>query len=126
IDDVIYFNPADTAHPVSFNPLHLDEGEDLDIKVDENLTIFKRVLGDTGPRMEEIFRQALYALVGRPGATLLDVEKILDRSDGTFRQEVCRSCADPRISHFWREVYPTLPKDAHLPITNRLARLLHP
>jgi hypothetical protein len=127
IDDVVYVNPADTEYPVSFNPLQLDEGEDTDIKVDEVLTIFKRVVGgETGPRMEEILRQALYALIGRPGATLLDIERLLDRQNPEFRNEVIRTCRDDDIAHFLGEVYPTLPKDAHLPITNRLGRFLRP
>lgn len=126
IDDVIYVNPADTECPVSFNPLELDEGEDLDIKVDEVLTIFKRVVGETGPRMDEILRQALYALTGRPGATLLDIERLLDRQHPEFRNEVVRDCQDEELARFWSEVYPTLPKDAHLPITNRLGRFLRP
>jgi hypothetical protein len=126
IDDVIYVNPADTECPVSFNPLELDEGEDLDIKVDEVLTIFKRVVGETGPRMEEILRQALYALTGRPGATLLDIERLLDRGQPEFRNDVISDCQDEALARFWSEVYPTLPKDAHLPITNRLGRFLRP
>ncbi len=124
LDDVVYFNPADTDSPVCFNPLHLEDGEDLDIKVDENLTIFKRVLGETGPRMEQILRQALYALTGRPGATLLDLESLLDRTDPKFRNEVVTGCSDPEVAHFWKAIYPTLPKDAHLPITNRLGRFV--
>lgn len=124
LNDVVYFNPADTRSPVCFNPLHLEDGEELDIKVDENLTIFKRVLGETGPRMEQILRQVLYALTGRPGATLLDIERLLDRADASFRGEVIRSCPDPEVAYFWREVYPSLPKDAHLPITNRLGRFV--
>lgn len=126
LDDVIYLNPADTDCPVTFNPLHLDEGEDIDLKVDEVVTIFQRVLGDTGPRMAEILRQALYLLIARPGSTLLDVERLLDRSDGSFRKEVIQSCREPEAAQWWQEVYPSFPKDAHLPITNRLGRFLHP
>jgi hypothetical protein len=37
----------------------LEEDADLDIKVDENLMIFKRVLGEAGPGMEQLLRQAL-------------------------------------------------------------------
>lgn len=125
LEDVIYFDPADSQCPVSFNPLALDPGEDLDTKVDENLTIFQRVVGATGPRMEEILRQALYTLTGRPGATLLDIERLLDRSDSGFRNEVIRS-ADEAVAHFWRDIYPSFPKDAHLPITNRLGRFIRP
>ncbi len=123
LNDVIYFNPADSEAPVCFNPLHLDEGEDLDIKVDENLTLFKRLTGEPGPRMDEILRQALYALISRPGSTLLDVERLLDRTDPAFRNEVVRGL-DERAAHFWNDVYPSFPKDAHLPITNRLGRFL--
>jgi hypothetical protein len=125
VEDVIYFNPADDQ-PVCFNPLHLDEGEDLDIKVDEVLTIFSRLMGESGPRMEELLRQALYALVGQPGATLLDVERLLDRTDAGFRNELVRGCRQPEVARFWRDAYPGFPKDAHLPITNRLGRLLRP
>jgi hypothetical protein len=28
------------------------------------------------------------------------------------------------VAHFWKAIYPTLPKDAHLPITNRLGRFV--
>ena len=33
IDDIVYFNPADTQHPIAFNPLHINEGESIDEKV---------------------------------------------------------------------------------------------
>ncbi len=126
IDDVVYFNPADTECPVCFNPLQVEEGEDVDLKVDENLTVFKRLMGETGPRMEQILRQALYALTARPGSTLLDMERLLDPTNAAFRGEVVRTCQDETLAHFWQDVYPTMPKDAHLPITNRLGRLLRP
>ena len=127
IDDVIYFNPADTESPVTFNPLHLDEGEDMDLKADENFTIFRRTFGDaTGPRMDEILRQALYALLEKPGTTLLDMERLLDRTDPTFRNEIIVGSSDPATIHFWRDVYTQMPKDAHLPIINRLGRLVRP
>lgn len=128
LDDVIYFNPADGEAPVSFNPLHLDEGEDIDLRVDENLTIFKRSIGEggTGPRMDEILRQGFYALLEREGTTLLDFERLLNREDPTFRNEVIRTSQDETTVRFWRDIYPRFPKEAHLPITNRLSRLTRP
>jgi len=126
IDDVIYFNPAGGAYPVCFNPVHLDEGEDIDLRVDENLTIFRRLFRETGPRMDEILRQALYALLEKEGATLLDVERLLERTDSTFRNEVIRSSKDENTVHFFRDIYPQYPKNAHLPITHRLGRLIRP
>ena len=127
IDDVVYFNPADTDSPVTFNPLYLDEGEDIDLKADENFTIFRRAFGDAaGPRMDEILRQAFYALIERQNSTLLDMEKLFDRNDPAFRNEVIRESRDEGTIHFWRDVYPQMPKDAHLPITSRLGRIIRP
>ena len=48
IDDVVFVNPVDTDCPVPFNPLHVDADEDIDLKVDDAVTIFKRLMGDTG------------------------------------------------------------------------------
>jgi hypothetical protein len=73
LDDVVYFNPADIVSPIPFNPLYLADGEDIDLKVDDNLTIFKRLMGETQARMDEILRQSVYALMARPGSTLLDI-----------------------------------------------------
>lgn len=76
--------------------------------------------------MDEILRQAFYALVEKPGATLLDMDKLLDRNDPAFRNQIIRESGDPGTVHFWRDVYPQMPKDAHLPVTNRLGRIVRP
>lgn len=127
IDDVVYFNPADTVNPVCINPLNLEAGEDIDLKVDENLTIFKRIMGDeTGPRMDEIFRQSFYALMEIPGTTLLDIPQLLDRENPHFRKHIISQLKEESTIHFWQDVYPQFPKDAHLPIINRLSRFIRP
>ena len=122
VDDVVYFNPADLKRPVCLNPLELEEGEDLDLKVDETCTIFSRILGEGGPRMDEILRHTLYALTELPGTTLLDVERLLDRKDDSFRRDVLSRLKDDRTREFFQATYPQLPKDAHLPIVNRIGR----
>jgi hypothetical protein len=126
IDDVVYFNPSDTLSPIPFNPLFLADGEDIDLKVDDNLTIFKRLMGETQARMDEILRQSLYALMERRDATLLDIEKLLSRTDDTFRQEIIRTSDDEQTRYFFESTYPSFPKDAHLPITTRINRLVRP
>jgi hypothetical protein len=126
IDDVIYVNPADTEYPVPFNPLHLDEGEDIDQKVDDIFTSFKRLVGETGPRMDEILRQSLYALLERKGSTLLDLERLLSREEASLRAEIIRTSQDEQTIRFFRDTYPAYPKDAHLPITARINRLVRP
>ena len=129
-NDVVYVDPADTERPIPFNPLHLDEGEDLDLKVDETFTIFQRVYQDDGgggaPRMEQILRQGLYLLIRIPGTTLLDFERLLDRQDDSFRIWALSQVRDAEAERFWRHTYPAYPKDAHLPLVSRLGRFLRP
>lgn len=128
-DDVIVVDPADVNFPVSFNPLHLDEGEDLDLKSAELMAIFQRLAEDNAtaaPRMEMILRQALYALLPIPNTTLLDIERLLDRQDDGFRRWIIEQTRDEDTRHFWRDVYSAYPKDAHLSLVNRLGRFLRP
>jgi hypothetical protein len=54
------------------------------------------------------------------------MDRLLDRGDPAFRNEVIRESKDQGTVHFWRDVYPLMPKDAHLPITNRLGRIVRP
>ena len=124
IKDVIYFNPADTEKPVVLNPLHLDPDDDLDLQVDETFTILQRVVGEGGPRMDEILRYSLYALTERQGSSLLDIETLLDRSDSSLRDEVIDTTEDELTRKFFKHTYPQLPKDSHLPIINRLGRFV--
>lgn len=128
-DDVIYVNPADDT-PVTFNPLHLDAGEDLDRKVDETLTALHRIFEEDGatgaPRMDTILRQALYTLIPVPGTTLADIEKLLDRTDTRFRDSILAKINDPEAERFWKQTYSAYPRDAHLSVVNRLGRFLRP
>ncbi|SYZ71876.1 hypothetical protein TRIP_C10075 [Candidatus Zixiibacteriota bacterium] len=124
VEDVIYFNPADLAQPVVLNPLHIEAGEDIDLHVDEAFTILQRIAGEGGPRMDEILRHTLYALMERPGSTLLDIEPLLDRQDVTLRNEVIRTTSDEQTRQFFQHIYPQFPKDAHFPVVNRIGRII--
>src|SRR6266446_1305437 len=120
IDDVVYVNPADSSHPIAFNPLHLDEGEDIGDKVDDFVTIFKRAVGDTGFRMDQILSETLYALIRRKGSTLDDIERFLSRANPKFRNEVLKT-ADERSRTFFEDTYPTMDKNAANPVISRIS-----
>ncbi len=125
IQDVVYFNPADTKYPVVLNPLHLDDGDDIDLHVDETFAILNRIIGDGGgPRMDEILRHSLYALTEKPNTTFLDFEPLLDRQDRSFRDEIVQSTEDEQTRRFFQKTYPQFPKDSHIPIINRIGRII--
>jgi hypothetical protein len=130
LDDVVLIDPADLGQPVSLNPLHLQPGEDPDRRVDELMSVFARLTGDEDgsatPRMENILREGIHPLIRIPGMTLLDLERLLDREDDSFRRWVVGQTTDERTRHFWTTTYPSYPKGADLPLRNRLGRFLRP
>ncbi len=126
-DDVVFVDPSDIHLPVSFNPLHLDEGEDLDLKSAELMAILQRWAEDNAtaaPRMETILRQALYALLPIPNTTLLDIEPLLDRQDDGFRRGSSTRPGTRTLGTSGATSIPAYPKDAHLALVNRLGRFL--
>ena len=80
----------------------------------------------TGARMDAILRHSLYALIEYPHTTLFDIEKLLDPTDSAFRNQIVRTTEDEQTRRFFEKTYPEFPKDASLPITNRLSPLLRP
>ena len=49
MNDLIYCDPKDITPPViGFNPFMLEEGEDLEAKAGETMTVLERALGDLG------------------------------------------------------------------------------
>jgi hypothetical protein len=120
IDDVVYVNPKDSTHPIAFNPLHLDEGEDIEEKVEDFVTIFKRAVGDTGFRMDQILSETLHALVRYKGSTLDDIERFLSRTNPAFRNEVLRS-SDERTRAFFEDTYLSMDRNAANPVLSRIS-----
>ena len=127
LSDVIYFNPEDDDRPLIYNPFHLDEGEKLSLKAAETFAIFERTMSDlTGARMRPLLSNAIYALCEMPGATIVDLERILDPYESEFRQHIVETTKDERTRKFWRDTYTQFPPDATLPILNRLDDFLRP
>lgn len=124
-DEVVYFAPGDSRNPITFNPLSLEPGDDPVRAAEDLFTIFRRLFEDDelGPRMQPMLQNAFSALVGRPGATLWDIKRIFE--DAGFRETVIAD-ADPYVRSFWQDTFPRFPKNADLPIINRLDRLLRP
>ena len=106
IKDVVYFNPADTSHPVAFNPLELSDPARKPNVSSEVIGVLKRMFGDSwGPRLEHILRYTLLALLDRPETTLLDISRML--TDKDFRKETLNYCKDVTVLQFWKQEFGT-------------------
>src|SRR5262249_23749359 len=112
-------NPADTNFPIAFNPLHCESWEDKDQKIEDFVTIFKRMVGETGFRMDDILDHTISALINRSGSTLLDIPRFLSRENPTFRNEVLRT-ANERERTFFEETYPGMDRTAANPVISRI------
>ena len=104
VKDVVYFNPADTAFPVAFNPLEITDPARKPNICSEVIGVLKRMFGDSwGPRLEHILRYTLLALLDRPSTTLLDISRLL--TDKEFRKETLDYCQDVTVLQFWKHEF---------------------
>lgn len=99
--DVVYFNPADTAYPLGFNPLEVTNPAQKTNISSEVIGVLKRMFGESwGPRLEYILRYTILALLDRPTTTMLDITRML--TDKKFRQETLDYCQDTVVLNFWK------------------------
>jgi type IV secretory pathway TraG/TraD family ATPase VirD4 len=127
IDDVIYFNPADTNHPIGFNPLEKVSWEHRHLTAISLLSIFKKIWVDAwSARMEYILTNALLALLEWPNSTLLDVNRLL--ADEKFREKVVNNLKDEVVKAFWKQEFAKyhlqFRTEAIAPIQNKIGQFI--
>lgn len=104
IDDVVYFNPADTLYPVAFNPMEVTDPNRKPNISSEIIGVLKRMFGESwGPRLEYILRYTILALLDRPSTTMLDITRML--TDKNFRKETLEYCKDVTVLQFWKNEF---------------------
>lgn len=123
MQDVVYFNPADTAYPVGFNPLEVTNPEQKSNISSEVIGVLKRMFGESwGPRLEYILRYTILALLDRPSTTMLDISRML--TDKKFRKETLSYCTDSVVSQFWNVEFASwndkFASEAIAPVLNKV------
>ena len=127
INDVIYFNPADTKYPVAFNILE-SVGPDYKHLIAYGLVgVFKKIWADSwGPRMEYIMTNTILALLDYPGSTLLGLMRML--VDKQYRKKVIDKVTDPVVKTFWTDEFSNYSEkfrtEAIAPIQNKVGQFL--
>ena len=127
IDDVVYFAPADRDYPIGFNLLEEVNPEYKNIVASGIVGIFKKIFGESwGPRLEYILRNVVLGLLDYPGATLLDILKVL--SDTRYRRGVIEKISDPIIKDFFINEFERYDQkfrqEAVAPIQNKVGQFL--
>ncbi len=99
INDVVYFNPADTEYPIGFNPLEITDSASKGQVCSELIGVLKRLFESWGPRLEYILRHTILALLDNPNSTMLDITRML--TEKSFREQVVSNVDDPIVKNFW-------------------------
>jgi hypothetical protein len=127
IDDVVYFNPADLEHPIAFNPLESHSPHSHHLVTSGLISVFKKIWPDFwGPRLEHILRHAIFTLLEYPGATLLDLPRLLTNKD--FRYIVLKQVTSQQVREFWFSEFEKysawMKSEAVSPILNKVGQFL--
>lgn len=100
VQDVVYFNPADTDFPIGFNPLEVYDQNMKGHTSSELVGVLKRMFEHSwGPRLEYILRYTILALLDTPGTTMLDITRML--TDVKFRKQIIDNIQDVVVRQFW-------------------------
>lgn len=104
-NDVIYFNPKDRDHAFALNLLDCRRPEQRGLAVSNAISIFKKLWADSwGPRLEDILRNGLHALIEQPRpASLLALPKLL--TDQGYRTAVLAEVRNPAVLDFFHNTY---------------------
>ncbi len=104
INDVLYFNPADTTFPIAFNVMENVSPTHRHLVSSGLMGIFKKVWPDVwSPRMEYILNNAILALLEYPESTLLGINRMF--ADSEFRKKVIERVTDPVVKAYWTHEY---------------------
>jgi len=108
-EDVIYFDPGDTAYPMGLNMLEYDPRfpEQKSLIVNELLEIFNKLFNMSiagGPAFEQYFRNAAMLVMEDPesGNTLLEIVRVF--ADKTFRDYKLSKSKNIVINQFWQQI----------------------
>lgn len=125
--DVIYFDVANDARPLTFNPVEAVAPARRSMAASGMLEAFKKLWPDSwGPRLEHILRHALLAVFELQEATLADVLRLL--ADDRFRKSATQGIQNPQVRDFWSREYEEYSKrfrtEAIAPIQNKVGAFL--
>lgn len=110
IDDVIYFDPANTQQVMGLNMLEYDSRypEQKTFVINELFSIFQKLYAGTpesmGPAFEQYFRNATALVLEDPstGSTMLDISRVL--ADPAYREVKLSRSKNPIVNQFWDEI----------------------
>lgn len=105
-EDVIYFSPGDTERPMGLNLLEATTEDQKHFVASNVINMMYKLFdpyktGIVGPRFEHMVRNAILTIFAEPGATFVELMRILQ--DSRYVQELLPKVADPIVRRFWTD-----------------------
>lgn len=127
LNDVVYLEPFDVNRVFSLNVLEVHNSQQKDLVASGIVSIFYKLYKDSwGPRLEYILRNVIFTLLDIPGATLVDILKLL--ADAGYRKKMMEQVKDPVIRDFWEKEFSRMPDslkaEAISPIQNKVGQFV--
>ncbi len=104
--DVIYFNPSDTDRPMGLNLLEAKTEDQQHFVATNVINMMYKLFdpyktGIVGPRFEHAVRNAILTSFADPGATFVELMRIL--TDASYVQELLPRVTDPIVRRYWTD-----------------------
>lgn len=129
LEDVVLFDPADVAHPVSLNVLECPHVAQKNLLASGLVSAFRKHFENSwGPRLEYLLNNAVLTLLEVPQTTMLGITRIL--SDKNYQKYIVHKINDPILKDFWDKEFkqmmgnPAFHTEAIAPIQNKIGRFL--
>ncbi len=105
-EDVIYFDPSDMVRPFGLNMLEAYTEEQKHFVVASIIGLMYKLFdpnktGIIGPRFEHGVRNAMLTAMSKPGATFVEVVRIM--TDAEFVRELLPGVSDPVVKRYWTD-----------------------
>lgn len=127
MNEVVVFDPSDTAYPIAFNPLEeVPEEQKMQLTIGI-IEIFKKLFGSNwSDRLEHVLRYTLLALLDSPNTTVLSILKML--TDKNYRQKIVARINDNVVKSFWVSEFAAWSEkfdaDAITPLLNKVGQFV--
>jgi hypothetical protein len=127
INDVVYFNPADTDFPIAFNPLESVDPKYKHLVADGLMGVFTKIwAGVWSARMEYILNNTILALLDSPGNTMLGIPRMYVNK--AYRKKIVDNIKDPIVRGFWIDEFANyndkFRSEAVSPIQNKVGQFV--
>jgi len=106
VEDVIYFDPSDYERPMGLNLLEAGDEQQQHLIANSVVGLMYKLYdpyktGIIGPRFEHGIRNAMLTAMAEPGATFVEVVRIM--TDSSFVQEILPKVKDPMVRRYWTD-----------------------